>query len=156
MLLGLPASGYSSPTLLAHWTFGEGSGTIAHNSGPFHYHGTLSATGASFVSGGISGEAISLDATDGGLVNMGLVLNDLAGAPYTIIAWVKTRIVEESNQTVVATHKSTMHAGYFLGINTSPADNTANLERPGFIRAIQALLPRIPASQSLMANGTNW
>jgi large repetitive protein len=121
MLLGLPAPGYASSTLLAHWTFDEGSGTIAHDSGPYHYDGTLSATGASFVSGGISGGAISLDAANGGLVNMGLVLNNLASSPYTISAWVKTSIVGEANQMVVASHKSTVHAGYILGVNTSAA-----------------------------------
>ena len=118
MLVGLPAAGYASPPLLGHWTFDEGSGTIAHDSGPSHYDGTLSATGASWAAG-IAGGAISLDAATGGLVNMGPVLNNLAGTPYTISAWVKTSIVGETNQTVVASHKGTVHAGYILGVNTS-------------------------------------
>jgi hypothetical protein len=91
---------------------------MAHDRGPSHYNGTLSATGASWAAG-IAGGAISLDAATGGLVNMGPVLNNLAGSPYTISAWVKTSIVGESNQTVVGSHKGTVHAGYILGVNTS-------------------------------------
>ena len=118
ILLGLPAMGYTSSPLLAHWPFDEGSGTIAHDRGPSHYDGTLSAGGASWAAG-IAGGAISLDAAAGGLVNMGLVLNNLAGSPYTISAWVKTSIVGETNQSVVTNHKSTVIAGYMLGVNTS-------------------------------------
>jgi len=118
ILVGLPAAGYASPPLLAHWTFDEGSGVIAHDHGPGHYDGTLSATGASWAAG-IAGGAISLDAANGGLVNMGPVLNNLAGSPNTISAWVKTSIVGAKNQTVVASHKATVVAGYILGINTS-------------------------------------
>ncbi len=131
ILLGLPAAGYASPPLLGHWTFDEGSGTIAHDSGPSHYDGTLSATGASWAAG-IAGGAISLDAATGGLVNMGPVLNNLAGSPYTISAWVKTSILEESNQTVVASHKSAFPVGYILGVNTSAAGLYGQLGKAWF------------------------
>lgn len=118
MLVGLPAAGYASPPLLGHWDFDEGSGTIAHDRGPSHYDGTLSAGGASWAAG-IAGGAISLVAADGGLVHMGYVLNNLAGTSYTISAWVKTSIVGESNQIVVASHQAYAGAGYVLGVNTS-------------------------------------
>jgi hypothetical protein len=118
MIVGLSAAGFASPPLLGHWTFDEGSGTIAHDRGPSHYDGTLSTTGASWAAG-IAGGAISLDAATGGLVNMGPVLNNLAISPYTISAWVKTSIIGETNQTVITSHKGTVHAGYILGVNSS-------------------------------------
>jgi hypothetical protein len=118
MLVGLPAAGYASPPLLGHWAFDEGSGTIAHDKSPNHYHGTLSSGGASWAAG-IAGGAISLVAANGGLVDMGPVLNNLAGTSYTIAAWVKTSIVGESNQIVVASHNAHLAAGYILGVNTS-------------------------------------
>jgi hypothetical protein len=118
MIVGLAAAGYAAPPLLGHWDFDEGSGTIAHDKGPNHYDGTLSPGGASWADG-IAGKAISLDAANGGLVDMGPVLNNLAGTSYTIAAWVKTSIVAESNCVVVASHNAYLAAGYILGINTS-------------------------------------
>jgi hypothetical protein len=139
MLLGLSLPGNASPTLLAHWTFDEGSGAIAHDSGPGHYAGTLSATGASWATG-IVGGAISLDASNGGLVNMGPVLNNLAGSPYTISAWVKTSIVGEANQMVVASHKSTVHAGYILGVNTSAAGQYGQPGKAWFYNSVPGVV----------------
>lgn len=113
MLVGVPAV-QAAP--LAHWSFDEGSGTVAHDS-INSYNGNLSATGAAFVSGGVSGGAMSLNKSQGGLVNMGNVLN-LAGTDYTISAWVKTSTTAD-NAFPVAKHQSTVVAGYILGINTS-------------------------------------
>src|SRR5205814_1735589 len=55
---------------LAHWKFDETSGNVAHESVGGH-DGTLSSTGAAFVAGGISGNAISLNRATNGFVNMG-------------------------------------------------------------------------------------
>lgn len=118
MIVGLPAAGYASPPLLGYWDFNEGSGAIAHDRGPSHYDGTLSVTGASWAAG-IAGGAVSLVAASGGLVNMGPVLNNLAGTSYTIAAWVNTSIANETNQIVVASHNAYLWAGYILGVNTS-------------------------------------
>lgn len=120
MIVGLPAAGYAAPPLLGHWTFDEGTGTIAHDRGPSHYDGTLSPTGASWATG-VAGGAISLDAAHGAYVNMGPVLNNLAGTSYTIGAWVNTSIVNETNQIVVASHNAYWASGYILGVNTSGA-----------------------------------
>jgi hypothetical protein len=118
MIVGLPAAGYAAPPLLGHWDFDEGSGTIAHDKSPNHYHGNLSPGGASWAAG-IAGGAISLAAANGGYVNMGPVLNTLAGTSYSISAWVNTSIVNETNQTVVASAQAYVAAGYLLGVNTS-------------------------------------
>ena len=59
--------------IIAHWNFDETAGNTAHdNAGPFD--GTLSPRGAAFVSGGISGNAISLSEANDGFINMGNVL----------------------------------------------------------------------------------
>src|ERR1041384_7384739 len=59
MVLALTASSIATrASLVAHWTFDETSGTIAHDSAG-SYNGNLSPAGAAFVSGGISGNATS-------------------------------------------------------------------------------------------------
>jgi hypothetical protein len=60
--------------LLAHWTFDEAVGTVAHDSAGGGLDGTLSPSGAGFVSGGISSNAVSLSRAANGFVNMGNVL----------------------------------------------------------------------------------
>jgi Concanavalin A-like lectin/glucanases superfamily len=117
-LLGFQTVGRAA--LLAHWTFDEGSGTVVYDSGPHHYDGTLQGD-AAFVSGGKSGGAVSLTHAGGGLVNLGTVLNHLAGSSYTISAWVQTSLYDpnETNVAVVTTHQWGTTAGYFLGVNTT-------------------------------------
>ena len=77
--------------------------------------------------------------------NMGPVLNNLAGTSYTISAWVKTSIVGESNQIVVASHNAYLGAGYILGVNTSAVGYTVNREKPGSIIWARGMSPPIPA-----------
>jgi hypothetical protein len=120
LLLGVPGLSYAS-SLLAHWSFDEPSGsTIAHDSGPNGYNGILLGD-AKFVTGGVSNGAVSLTHTGNGMVYMGNVLNNLAGTSYTISAWIKTWLVpgDETNQTVVASHRESIGYSYVLGINTS-------------------------------------
>jgi len=131
LIVGLPAAGYASPPLLGHWAFDEGSGTIAHDKGPNHYDGNLSPTGASWAVG-IAGGAISLDAANSGRVQMGAVLNNLAGTSYTIAAWVKTSVVGESNSVVVASHQAHIGCGYILGINSSGSGTYGKAGRAWF------------------------
>lgn len=143
LLMGLPATGHASPSLLAHWTLNESSGsTIAYDSGPSGYNGTLSITGASFVSGGIAGtNALSLNASQSGLVNMGLVLNNLSGTSYTIAAWVNTNVEDEANQTVVGSHQGTIVAGYILGVNSSASGVYGATSKAWFYNAFGGSTP---------------
>ena len=72
---------------LAHWTFDETGGSIAHDSAG-SYNGVLSANGASFVTNGIAGNAISITKAQNGFVNMGSVLG-LESGDFPAMAWVK-------------------------------------------------------------------
>src|SRR5436190_23963896 len=60
LCLILIAATSAHSALVAHWNFDETSGNVVHDSTGNH-NGTLSATGASFVSGGISGKALNLN-----------------------------------------------------------------------------------------------
>src|SRR6266568_9276841 len=85
--------------ILAQWHFDEVSGATAHDSvGTFN--GTLSAQGAAFVSGGISGNAISLSRAANGTVSMGNVLM-LTNTPFSVVAWVKMNANDTTQDTVV-------------------------------------------------------
>jgi hypothetical protein len=80
------------------------------------YNGTLAGNATFVPSGGIAGGAVSLSASGGGYVDMGVVLNNLYGTSYTICAWVNTDAStgypgDETNQTVVASHRSSIVAG---------------------------------------------
>ena len=102
--------------LLAHWAFDEGSGTTASDS-VGSLDGTLSGM-ATFVAGGISGNAVSLSEATNDFVTMGNVLS-LGTQDFTISAWVKT--TSTAQQFPVAKHASNSHNGYMLAINQSAA-----------------------------------
>jgi hypothetical protein len=110
--------------LLAHWRFDESGGTIAHDS-VGGYHGTLSPTGARFVTNGISGNALELLRTNNGFVSMGNILGFTNG-PFTIQAWIKLNPGETQAETVVAKHQSAEYSGYFLD-----ATRTGGMGDPG-------------------------
>ena len=111
----LGASSAADASVIDHWTFDETSGTVAHDSVGTH-NGTLSA-GASFVSGGISGNAVSIT---NGLVDMDNVPNP--SGDFSVVAWVKT--TETIGAAVAAKHLQGQNDGYFLGINVvDPATN---------------------------------
>src|SRR5471030_2477369 len=75
-------------SLVAHWTFDEVSGATAHDS-TGSFDGTLSG-GAAFVTGGISGNAVSLNGASTSFVNMGTALPGFTSGNFSIVAWVKT------------------------------------------------------------------
>src|SRR6266705_1566712 len=102
--------------LIAHWTFDETGGTMAHDSAG-DLHGTLSPTGASFVAGGISGNAVSISQADNGFVNMGNVLG-LYNGDFSVVAWVKLNPGDTTpNTIIVGKHESGNVNGYFLVVN---------------------------------------
>lgn len=109
LLAGQVAAG---PVPMAHWPLdGNANDTIGG------YNGVLSATGAVFVPGGVAGSAVSLDESQGGLVNMGPVI-DLAGISYTISLWIKTT-TKAPDTCVLSRHRATLVAGYLFGINAN-------------------------------------
>jgi hypothetical protein len=104
--------------LLAHWTFDEASGTVAHDSAN-SLDGTLSSTGASFVSGGISGNAVSLNRPANGYVNMGNVLS-LTSGDFSVVAWVKMNPGDTTLDTIVLGKQQAGYVnGYLLHVNPS-------------------------------------
>src|SRR6185369_6362672 len=89
VVLTLAASSIAThAAVVAHWTFDESGGPTAHDSAG-SFNGNLSPSGAAFVSGGISGNALSLNKAGGGFVNMGNVLG-FTNQPFSIVAWIKT------------------------------------------------------------------
>ena len=117
-----PATGHAA--LVAHWTFDEAGGSTQVVDTVGGLIGNLSATGASLVSGGKAGGALSLSRGANGLVTMGDVLN-LGTGPYSFVVWVKTSTTEASTA-VLSKHWSTIPAGYFIGINTSGSYGAPN------------------------------
>jgi hypothetical protein len=106
---------HSQASLLAHWKFDEETGTTASDSkGTFH--GTLSS-GASFVPGGVSGNALQLQRSQNGYVNMGNVLGLMTG-DFTIVAWIKMNSGDRSDSSIfIGKHTSGYRNGYFLNVN---------------------------------------
>ncbi|HKS38194.1 MAG TPA: LamG domain-containing protein [Verrucomicrobiae bacterium] len=111
--------------LVAHFRFDEGSGIIATNTAGAA-HGTLSSTGAAFVPGGISGNALQLDRTFNGHVLVDDVFG-FASGDYSVVAWVKTQPADLTPDTIVlGKHQSGSENGYFVFLNT-----TGPLGQPG-------------------------
>ncbi|HKS36232.1 MAG TPA: LamG-like jellyroll fold domain-containing protein, partial [Verrucomicrobiae bacterium] len=103
---------------IAHWKFDETSGNIAEDSaGPFD--GTLTPSGASFVPGGISGGAISLNIVSNGFVNAGNVLG-LTEGDFSVVSWVKTSPENTANRMVILSkHVGGFANGYMFAFNPS-------------------------------------
>jgi len=113
----------SQAALVAHWTFDEGSGTqVVDTVGGLI--GTLSPTGATLVSGGKAGGALSLSKAATGYVTMGDVLN-LATGPYSFVVWVNASTTEPSTA-VLTKHWAGSTSGYYIGINSGNTYGAAN------------------------------
>lgn len=117
IVLLLAATSFAAQAaIVAHWKFDESSGTIAHDSAG-SLHGALSASGAAFVSGGIAGNALSLNRAGGGFVNMGNVLG-FTNQPFSIVAWIKTATGYSVNDSaVVSKHAAFTANGYWFMAN---------------------------------------
>jgi len=104
---------------VAHWTFDEAGGTIAHDSVGTN-DGTLSAQGASFVTCGVSGNCLSVTQANNGYVDMGNVLAFTTNS-FTTVAWIKTApgYTTSNGGSVLSKHISTIYAGYFLDVNVT-------------------------------------
>ncbi|MBE0544962.1 MAG: immunoglobulin domain-containing protein [Verrucomicrobia bacterium] len=136
--------------LVAHWTFDEAGGSVATDAvGSFH--GTLSVTGAGFVGGGVSGNAISLNRASGGFVNMGNVL-PLTSGDFSIVTWVKMNAGDTTPESVIlGKHQSGGVNGYFLGVN--PAGGVGENNKAIFYAG--GLVSDGPVSASSVNDG-NW
>jgi len=102
---------------MAHWGVEEsGGGKVGDLVGGLR--GTLSASGAEIVEGGVSGHAVYLERAEGGFVDMGdvLALED----SFTIVVWVKTAPNDTTESNVVLGRYEVGTAnGYYLALNRS-------------------------------------
>lgn len=121
-IIGLLASD-AHAVLVSHWTFDESSGSTAYDSTGL-YDGTL-AGGATFVGGGISGNAISLSKASGSLVNMGTSFPGFTSGDFSLVAWVKTTTTA-ADSIFLSKHASGSGNGYFFNINTTGIFGQAN------------------------------
>jgi hypothetical protein len=108
--------------LVGHWNFDETSGTTAYDSSPSGYNGALNG-GASFVTGGVSGGAISLSTASNSYVSMGNVL-PLTGSEYAISAWIKT--TSTGAEAAVAKHDAGYYNGFIMQTNAGSGYGAAN------------------------------
>jgi hypothetical protein len=114
----------SNAALVAHWTFDEAPGETRLVDTAGGLVGNLSPSGATLVSGGKAGGALSLTKGDGGYVTMGDILN-LGTGPYSFVTWVKTSTME-SDSIIMAKHSSGVVAGYLIGVNDGNTYGSTN------------------------------
>ncbi len=114
------------PTPAAHWTFDDGSGTIAADSSGNGHNGTLGA-GVSWVAGNVGSGAISLAGTSTGVVTVTGPVVNTAGS-FTVSAWVDLASIS-GYQTVVSI-AGTNVAGFYLGLRATPALSPSPVCRP--------------------------
>jgi len=100
---------------LAHWTFDETGGSIAHDSAGSH-DGLLSTNGASFVTNGIAGNAVSITKAGNGFVNMGNVLG-LESGDFSVLAWVKMTEGDTNQSTILSKQRAGYANGYVIAAN---------------------------------------
>ena len=126
LVLAFVLTGVSSAngTIIAQYHFDEtGGGTAFDSAGSFD--GTLTATGASFVSGGISGNAISLDRGLGGMVNMGTAFPGFTSGNFSLVMWVNTTTTL-MDTIVLAKHEAFTQNGYLVAINQTGGGGVPN------------------------------
>ncbi len=107
--------------LIAHYRFDESSGTNAATA-VGSVNGTLQGS-ASFVSGGISGNAVSLVSSGDGVVNMGNNFGFLAG-DYSISFWVNTTTTE-ADSLALSKHSAGFTNGYLFAIGPTGGGGAA-------------------------------
>lgn len=145
--------------LLAHWRFDESPGATTALDSVGNFHGTNSPTGADFVTGGQSGNALSLDLAANGLVNMGDNLM-LGSSNFTISAWIKTPPGGTPGfGNFLSKHNTTFANGYILSYNHTAIANGLD---HGFFYAGTRTIPSmgftivdVPVS-TLTVNDGNW
>jgi hypothetical protein len=118
-LAGVLMSGTSAAAgLFAHWKFDEATGSVAADvTGRFP--GELTPKGATFVAGGVSGNALRLDRTEDGHVRMP-PLPGLADGDFTVVLWTRLAPGDTTPETfLLSLHEAWYENGFFLLLNES-------------------------------------
>jgi uncharacterized repeat protein (TIGR02543 family) len=135
---------------IAHWRFDETSGTIAHDS-TGSFDGNLSSGGASFVAGGMSGNALSLSKTNNGFANMGNVLG-LTSGDFSIVAWIKMTPGDITESSVIISKQEAGWAnGYVLSANAS-----ISYSQPGKTWFSDSAFPGQEVNSTTTINDGHW
>lgn len=114
----LSAAGPSRAATVIHLRFDESGGNVASDSAG-NFDGQLSPTGAAFVAGGKSGNAIRLNSAQNGYVNLGAVI-PTTNSSFSIAAWVKVDAGFIGERAAVfSKHLPGNVNGYFLMVNAS-------------------------------------
>jgi hypothetical protein len=112
----LVSASLAQARLLAQWSFEDYSGSVVHDS-TAAFPGTLSATGAAIVTGGVSGNALSLSRAANGFVNMGNVLG-LTSGDFSLVAWIKLNPGDRTQHLIIlGKHNGGSRNGYYLNVN---------------------------------------
>ncbi len=110
------ASLVPSAPLVAHWTFDEVAGTIAHDR-LGHYDGTLSG-GAAFAAGGVSGYCVSLDRATNSFVNMGTSVPAFTSGDFSVVLWVKSTTTD-ADSLALSRHEAFVTNGYIVPVGAT-------------------------------------
>jgi hypothetical protein len=103
--------------VVAAWHFDEAGGSTA-----FAAAGSVDGAlmgDAQFVSGGISGGAVSMTSASSGLVDMGNNFAFDGNSTFSIVAWLLINDGDTNGYLAVGRHQASVIAGYFLGINNT-------------------------------------
>ena len=113
LVLSAAAAVPSHAAIVAHYTFDETGGSVAHDS-VGGVNGTLSGN-AAFVTGGISGNAVQLNNATNDLVNMGNNFGALPTGDFSMAVWVKT--TQTTGEIPISKHNGGTLNGFFLAVN---------------------------------------
>ncbi len=106
--------------LVGHWKFDEASGSIAHDV-TGQRDGNLSATGAGFAAGGISGNAVKLDRAENGFVQIQAPAG-LVATNFSVVVWARLPPGDLTTETYPVTlHEAWQPNGFFIHLNQAGA-----------------------------------
>ncbi|CAN5205007.1 hypothetical protein BH11PLA2_BH11PLA2_18920 [soil metagenome] len=148
-MMFLVAARSDAQSLLAQYHFNESGGPTAFDA-TGSFNGSLSSTGASFVPGGISGNALDLNRPANGLVNVGNVLGSTASGNLSVVLWVKTTTMQ-IDTLVLSKHATGSNNGYFVHVNANFDGGAAN--KATFVAS---QTPGNSPTSSLSVNDGNW
>lgn len=86
--LVLSSRSYAGAGLVAHWTFDEGSNTVAYDSSANSNHAAF-VGGTTWTNGRTGGSAVAFDGSSGYLEVLTPVMLPITNAPRTVAAWVR-------------------------------------------------------------------